>query len=488
LLRFCFVIALFYLNFFNLILSYFISLNSVFAYFGIFHIYLHVSDFFYILELFFNEVFQQFLYLCELSKDHHSVLEFIFYLCYNFYSSDWGLFFLNFPVFIFFYFLFFLTTFTSFFLISYLGLYGVFFYNFFPIFFLFFFSSYYFDFFFYYNTKYSLVFFKWIVFNNNVTVFFEFILDSLSYSFAHLTITIGFFVYMYVFSYFRYDANVEKLSLYINGFVLSMVCLIYSGNLVVFYLGWELIGLTSFLLINFWSTRISTLKSAFKAYAFNKFSDVFVFLGILVYFNLFGDFRFYGCDFLCVTFYNFFLDCFFFNISAVECCCFFFLISAFIKSAQIGWHIWLPDSMEAPVPASALIHSATLVSAGIYLILRLSFLFELSWFSYHIILIFGSITALYGSVCAGYQSDVKRILAYSTISHCGFLMVTIVSHIPQFTIFYLYVHGFFKATVFLCAGNLIRISKNYQDFRRMGFFWRYSYFDFFASFSYFFKR
>jgi NADH:ubiquinone oxidoreductase subunit 5 (subunit L)/multisubunit Na+/H+ antiporter MnhA subunit len=124
--------------------------------------------------------------------------------------------------------------------------------------------------------------------------------------------------------------------------------------------------------------------------------------------------------------------------------------------------------MEAPVPASALIHSATLVSAGVFLLLRLSPMFEYSIYSYYVVPIVGSFTAFFGGLCSIYQSDIKKILAYSTISHCGFLMVCYSTYIPEYTILYLYIHGFFKAAVFLCVGNIIRFSRNYQDFRRMG--------------------
>jgi len=124
--------------------------------------------------------------------------------------------------------------------------------------------------------------------------------------------------------------------------------------------------------------------------------------------------------------------------------------------------------MEAPVPASALIHSATLVSAGVFVMLRLSFLFEYSIFAYYVVPFIGSFTAFFGGLCSVYQSDIKKILAYSTISHCGFLMVCYSTYITEYTILYLYIHGFFKASVFLCVGNIIRFSRNYQDFRRMG--------------------
>jgi len=166
----------------------------------------------------------------------------------------------------------------------------------------------------------------------------------------------------------------------------------------------------------------------------------------------------------------------------MEILSFFFLICAFIKSAQFGFHVWLPDSMEAPVPASALIHSATLVSAGIFILLRFSSLFEYSVYSYYAVPIMGSFTAFFGGICSCYQSDIKKILAYSTISHCGFLMIAYSTYITEYTILYLYIHGFFKAAVFLCVGNIIRFNRNYQDFRVMGGFWKYLPFECCASF------
>jgi NADH-quinone oxidoreductase subunit L len=138
--------------------------------------------------------------------------------------------------------------------------------------------------------------------------------------------------------------------------------------------------------------------------------------------------------------------------------------------------------MEAPVPASSLIHSATLVSAGIFLILRFYPIFEYSFYSFCILPIIGSLTAAYGGLVASFQSDTKRILAYSTISHCGFLMLLCSFNLNEFVILYLYVHGFFKAAVFMCIGNVIRISKNYQDFRRMGFYYKYLPFECFCAF------
>jgi NADH:ubiquinone oxidoreductase subunit 5 (subunit L)/multisubunit Na+/H+ antiporter MnhA subunit len=386
------------------------------------------------------------------------------------------------PLFFYFGLLFVMSTVISLLLMSYLGLYGVFFINLITIFCFWLSTVYYIDEFFLKNNFFKINVGKWFTIMLNTDIYFELLIDSISYSFMLLTVTIATFVYIYIFSYFRYDANVERLTIFINLFVISMVLLVTSGNLFVMFLGWELIGLTSFFLINFWSSRISTLKSAFKAYVFNKFSDVSILIAVLLCFLITNDINIMVFNNQISLFNNYYLSFFNVDVSVIELISFFFISAAFIKSAQFGAHIWLPDSMEAPVPASALIHSATLVSAGVFLLLRLSPLFELSYYAYIVIPTIGAFTAFFGGLCAAYQSDIKRILAYSTISHCGFLMVCYSTYVPEYTILYLYIHGFFKAAVFLCAGNIIRFSRNYQDFRRMGGFWKYLPFECFASF------
>lgn len=261
-----------------------------------------------------------------------------------------------------------------------------------------------------------------------------------------------------------------------------MILLVLAGNLFVLFLGWELIGLTSFFLINFWSTRIGTLKSAFKAMTFNKVSDVSMLIYLISTYLVTQEHNIQVILLQVVRYQNLTIHFWNYEVSYIEFICFFMLIAAFVKSAQIGTHIWLPDSMEAPVPASALIHSATLVSAGVFLILRFNTIFELSVYSKYVILYVGSFTAFFGGWCAIYQSDVKKILAYSTLSHCGFLIASCSVKVPEVTLFYLYVHGFFKACVFLCVGNVIRFSNNYQDVRRMGMYWKYLPFEVYITF------
>jgi len=369
--------------------------------------------------------------------------------------------------------LFLLTTVASLLSLSYLGLYGVFCLNLLPLFLFWVSSTFFLKKIFFLKKVFIINFGKWFIFNINQKINFELYIDYITISFTVLTLTIAMFVYIYCFSYFRYEPNVDRLLLFINLFVVSMVLLVSSGNFIVLFLGWELIGLTSFFLINFWSTRMGTLKAAFKAFVFNKFSDISILISCLLCYLLINDFSIITFNNQIHFYLNYYINIIGFDVSYIELMSFFLLAAAFIKSAQFGAHIWLPDSMEAPVPASALIHSATLVSAGVYLLLRFSPLFELSNYVFIVLPFIGSLTAFFGGICAAYQSDIKKILAYSTISHCGFLMVSYSTHVAEYTLLYLYIHGFFKAAVFLCVGNIIRFSRNYQDFRRMGGFYKY---------------
>jgi len=360
----------------------------------------------------------------------------------------------------------------GFLLLSFSGLYGIFFLCIIPIFFFWVSLCFNLNFFLVKNGLLTIKLFKWFKINGLLEVNFELYIDIISFSFMFLTTSIAIFVIFFTFSYFRYEPNVERLLLLLNAFVLSMLILVISGNLIIFFLGWELIGLTSFLLINFWLSRVGTLKAAFKAYSFNKLSDVSLFFAIILVYYSFNEVNFAKLN-SSIFLYNDFTINTIIEIRAIELITFFFLIAAFIKSAQFGFHIWLPDSMEAPVPASALIHSATLVSAGIYLSLRLQPIFELSLYFHTVVPLISALTAFIGGFSAFFQTDLKRILAYSTISHCGFLFFLSCFNCIEYTMIYLYIHGFFKASSFLCVGNIIRFSKNYQDIRKMGLYWKY---------------
>ena len=227
--------------------------------------------------------------------------------------------------------------------------------------------------------------------------------------FIFLVVIIGCATNIYILNYFKYEEREEEFILLINWFILSMIILVCGNNFFTLILGWELIGLTSFLLINFWKFKAITLGCSFKAFTFNKFSDLLLLISFCTLWNLF---QINNIDtLLTVISYNtnYSNDTLFFSAITLLMC-------SSIKSAQVIGHLWLPDSMEAPVPASSLIHSATLVSAGIFLILKFQTLFYVTNLLNTLFLL-GSFTACYGGIVAASQSDVKRLLAYSTVSH-----------------------------------------------------------------------
>lgn len=287
----------------------------------------------------------------------------------------------------------------------------------------------------------------------------NFKINSLSFLFIFLVSIIGFATNVYTLNYFKYEEREEEFILLINWFILSMILLVSGNNFFTLILGWELIGLTSFLLINFWKFKITTLGCSFKAFSFNKFSDLFLMISFCTLWNIYKidniDMLLTVISFNKIHTNNLLV---FSGISLI--------ISSSIKSAQLFGHLWLPDSMEAPVPASSLIHSATLVSAGIYLILKFQTLFVITNLLSTIFFL-GSITACYGGLVAASQTDVKKLLAYSTISHCGFIFTSISLNNFVITITYLYLHGLFKAVTFFCVGSLIKYN-NTQDMRLMG--------------------
>lgn len=287
----------------------------------------------------------------------------------------------------------------------------------------------------------------------------NFSITPLSYSFSFLVILIGTATNFYLLTYFKGEANENNFIFWLNSFILSMLILVLAANLFTLFLGWELIGLTSFFLINFWSNRRATLKSSFKAFIFNLFSDVCLLGAFISLYLVVGSDDCQVIVYSCI--YGNLTQHYLFQLSIL-----LLLLCCSIKSVQIIGHLWLPDSMEAPVPASSLIHSATLVSAGIYLICKFSILIELSvWFIPALFL--GAISACYGGVVAAAQTDMKKLLAYSTMSHCGFLWV--LACLSQFyvTVIYLFLHGIFKAATFYCAGTFIR-AYGTQDTRWMG--------------------
>ena len=280
-----------------------------------------------------------------------------------------------------------------------------------------------------------------------------------NFTFAYLVAIIGSATNLYVLNYFKNEADEMSFVFWLNAFIASMLLLVLSTNFFTLFLGWELIGLTSFFLINFWQARRGVLKSSFKAFSFNLVSDIFL-LTALVCFYQCG--RTTDCDsFIYLVIWGGVTSNSVLNLGLIS-----LIICAAVKSVQLGGHLWLPDSMEAPVPASALIHSATLVSAGIYLLCKFNLLYMVGGWTVILVLL-GSFTAMYGGVVSSSQTDMKKLLAYSTMSHCGFLWVLASTGYLYITSFYLFFHGLFKAATFFCAGTFIRVYGT-QDTRLMG--------------------
>jgi len=307
---------------------------------------------------------------------------------------------------------------------------------------------------------------------------FRLSMNKLTFGFGYLTLTISVFVLLYSFFYFRGEPTIERLPLMLMIFVNSMLLFLFSDNLVVTFIGWEMIGVTSFFLINYWSTRMDTLKSATKALVFNLFSDAFFFLALALIASMFKTLDIPVLNSLSHSSYDTTLSFGHIKLCGLSVASTLLLVAASIKSAQFILHAWLPDSMEAPAPASALIHSATLVSAGIFLLIRLNGLWAgvclpIPGFVASIrdvIIMWGAITAAYGGLVSSKQTDLKRILAYSTISHCGYMMVLVGCGCINSLLFYFYIHGLFKALLFLITGNIMRYYQT-QDFRKMGNAW-----------------
>lgn len=294
--------------------------------------------------------------------------------------------------------------------------------------------------------------------------FWSFNFGALSWLMCFTVTTVSLVVHFFSFFYMSQDPHIIRFFAYLNLFTFFMLFLITSDNLLLIFWGWEGVGICSYLLINFWYNRIMANKSALKAVFINKISDIFLLYGIIlisielntlelpVFFSLIPFIKLKGV-------YIFGLHFNLLNVIA-----FFFMLGAFGKSAQVGLHIWLPEAMEGPTPVSALIHAATMVTAGVFLIIRFSILFEYCPNVSKIILFIGSLTALLSSLIGSFQYDIKKIIAYSTCSQLGYMFVGCGLSHYTLTLFHLFNHAFFKALLFLSSGLIIH-SLNTQDIR-----------------------
>jgi len=274
----------------------------------------------------------------------------------------------------------------------------------------------------------------------------------------------------------EYDIHLIKFLSYLSIFSFFMIFLIMSNNFLILFVGWEGVGLISYLLINFWNTRIQANKASLKAMIFNRIGDYALLISILLIFNIFYTFNFHTIfllSFFINEIYNKLIIFNLLNINFFDFVCFFITIACIAKSAQLGLHLWLPDAMEGPTPVSALLHAATMVTAGVFLIIRCSFLFEFSINMLVFICLIGSITSFFTGLIGLFQYDIKKIVAYSTCSQLGFMFVSCGLSNYSFALYHLFTHSFFKALLFLSCGSIIHSLNEEQDIRKMGGFYNY---------------
>ena len=293
-------------------------------------------------------------------------------------------------------------------------------------------------------------------------------IDSLSLIMSAVVTSVSLLVHYYSISYMKNETSYNRFFVYTNFFTFSMLLIVFSNNFFQLFIGWELVGLSSYLLIGFWIKKDSAVKANYKAFLVNRVGDVGLILGlclILISYNTTDYNQVFNLKGLIS---NSETNIFGFSFNTLSVICLLLFIGAMAKSAQVPLHFWLPDSMEGPTPISALIHAATMVTAGIYMVARLSPLYELTEDVSLFILYIGSITAFFLGLVALIQNDIKRIIAYSTISQLGYMTAALGASLYSLAIFHLITHAFFKALLFLCAGSIIIKCHHEQDIRKIG--------------------
>lgn len=303
----------------------------------------------------------------------------------------------------------------------------------------------------------SIELFSWID-SEFMLVQWGFLFDSLTVSMLLPVLVVSSLVHLYSISYMAEDPHNQRFFSYLSMFTFFMLILVAGDNYFIMFIGWEGIGISSYLLINFWYTRIQANKSGIKALTVNRVGDMFLSVGFFAIFWVFGN----------VDYATVFSIAPFINETAITIIGLLLLVGAMAKSAQIGLHTWLPDAMEGPTPVSALIHAATLVTAGVYLMLRSSPIIEYGPTVLVVVTWVGALTAFFAATTGLLQNDLKRVIAYSTCSQMGYLFMAVGLSQYNVALFHLVNHAFFKALLFLAAGAVIHGMADQQDLRRLG--------------------
>ncbi|RSK32393.1 NADH-quinone oxidoreductase subunit L [Hymenobacter metallilatus] len=307
--------------------------------------------------------------------------------------------------------------------------------------------------------QYTVTLFDWISVGS-MQISFSYQIDQLSLIMLLLVTGVGFLIHVYSIGYMHHDENVGKFFSFLNLFVFSMLVLVLGANFVILFIGWEGVGLCSYLLIGFWNKNTAYNNAAKKAFIINRVGDLGFLLGIFLIYLTFDSVQYAEVFQKASTLQI--------GTGVVTAITLLLFVGATGKSAQLPLYTWLPDAMAGPTPVSALIHAATMVTAGIYMILRANVLFTLAPDTLEVIAIIGAATALFAATIGLAQNDIKKVLAYSTVSQLGYMFLALGVMGYSTSLFHVLTHAFFKALMFLGAGSVIHAMSNEQDMRRMG--------------------
>lgn len=295
---------------------------------------------------------------------------------------------------------------------------------------------------------------------SSMKIGFDFQIDALNSIFLLVITGIGFLIHLYSISYMGHDEGYGKFFSYLNLFVFSMLLLVLGANYLIMFIGWEGVGLCSYLLIGFWYKNNDYTNAAKKAFIMNRIGDLGFLIGMFLIFSKYQTLDYKSLQYI-ISHDQ--MDPAF--LTSVALCLF---VGAIGKSAQVPLFTWLPDAMAGPTPVSALIHAATMVTAGIYMVTRSHFIYSLAPYAQHIVLIIGLATALIAATIATQQNDIKKVLAYSTVSQLGFMFMALGVGAYTAAVFHVVTHAFFKALLFLGSGSVIHAVDGEQDIRKMG--------------------
>ncbi len=323
----------------------------------------------------------------------------------------------------------------------------------------------------YHNYESNIIVAKWI-YSGNLQVNWSIKIDALSSVMLVVVTLVSSLVHVYSIGYMSHDPHKPRFMAYLSLFTFSMLALVTSDNFLQLFFGWEGVGVCSYFLIGFWFKKESANAAAIKAFLVNRVGDFGFALGIFLIFYIFGTVNYDEVFTQIPPIANEKINFLNLNIGSVDLICFLLFIGAMGKSAQFILHTWLPDAMEGPTPVSALIHAATMVTAGVFLVVRCSPIYEYSPSILTFITFIGMITALFAASVAVVQNDIKKIIAYSTCSQLGYMFFATGVGAYNIAMFHLFTHAFFKALLFLGSGSVIHSFNNQQDINQMGGVWK----------------